>query len=65
MFVLTDSCKRYISKDIRNLLSALEDVVDGGVGVAEENEGVGEEMDVDEELDNQPRKKSDPQVPGI
>jgi hypothetical protein len=43
----------------------LKDVVDGGVGVAEENEGVGEQVDVDEELDHQPRKKSDPQVPGI
>jgi hypothetical protein len=43
----------------------LEDVVDRGVGVAEENESVGEEMDVDEQLYNQPRKKSDPQVPGI
>jgi hypothetical protein len=63
--VLTDSCKRYISKDIRNLLSALEDVVDRGVGVAEENEGVGEQVDVGEELDHQPGKKSDPQVPGI
>jgi hypothetical protein len=43
----------------------LEDVVDGGVGVAEENKSVGEEMDVDEQFDHQPGKKSDPQVPGI